>query len=1337
MAADAFRDWMDIVLLGVVPAANWELLGPSNRPSRIWTQLTPSNTFIATWQNVLLERNVESPVSFQAELFETGDFAFRYDLSSLSVDALTNVTVGALNAGSGRTFPALPRDVTSLYFARLDPAHAGEADPDGDGLTTDDELFVHHTDPYAADSDLDGLDDGAEVGTGSDPLDPHSIDARYTDKMARIIGDVDPRSYPEGSTNTVWEHAFYTGTTNGVISLPESDADSAVLRVSVSGVGSGRLMVGDRVVPLIGPGTASTDSPSMRARRRSAATTGPVNTLLVRVGKGVEHAFWFSKPEGLDVAVDSDDFLIGRLPTAALPRGWIAFPYTNASEPCIHDLGAKTVDVSLDPGNSRRFKALTCTWSGTGAVSVAGRPPRAATLTGNFPATGTSPVSYTLGHPCYLAGVTTYAQDVRFCPRSEEAAGEGYPKDFDPTGGASLAEDGTIPDEWRAVNALEPDGTPVSDVEACGEHAVDLSVCSNLHVTAFAEALSLSERTGVLKLRPWRPEVSVYIEVPDGVAACCPCPDHWTNYVAVAAKSHRILVRTASGEPFLKTTEDCDVFVSGCLPSRDFSDAALHLSKTGTVYETHAYTVLGLGIESPDLNLTAVTNLNERMGLPVVPGEANAVRLDLFTGVDLPTGDIRLGIESDESVTSRFRLYLGEEVDPQRLLLDSASATELTIPLALWKRRTAPWNSGRRIAVTLVVEGEGTGTLAYEYAGVGDGLLVHDAARLPLTLVDPPLVPDYDRDGRIDESDVAAAMGRRTVYFWRNDDYYRGDDAFALEPTAKYNSADGVVNGRCDLINFMPVAVDVAGLYAIWGNDAVYRIESDYERVRRAQCVRTSLRGDSVSDWFLGSARTLEGTAVSDAAVTRLGEGLEVTGHATSDEARIVFFEFPDFAREESLELRAYSREGGELLFASPLGVHVGDAGRMIAWFNQRGLTGDGDGLPEDLSVGDWPASERDEGWLVFVHGYNMEEDREVPRWTKNVFKKLWWSGLPVGFAAVQWEGNDGQVDLYYTIFTANYYGNVWRAFRNAGTLRENMDRLPGPKWFLAHSLGNMLVSAAIQDYGMPHEKYFMLNAAVAMEAFETNAVTAASKRNMTHWDWTNHVDRVRSTHWYELFPEGDGRRLLTWKGRFANVTNVVNFYSTEEEVVNNGDGGEHSTIERNMVWYNQEVHKGGWSLMLHRNEGGWAFNPYWKDRIVKLTDGTEYRARSPEGSAYLLSEWLREHPLFKDFADKKIYSSENGEIVSSNYLYRAELLAYAIPAESYAVGANPFNSHVTNATMKTEFDMAKDFSTADERSGLSMEDSRWRHSTFVQRPYRRTHLLYKKLIEIIKRSLQ
>ena len=49
----------------------------------------------------------------------------------------------------------------------------GDTDPDGDGLTDEQELALG-TDPLNADSDGDGVDDGTEVAAGTDPLDAAS-----------------------------------------------------------------------------------------------------------------------------------------------------------------------------------------------------------------------------------------------------------------------------------------------------------------------------------------------------------------------------------------------------------------------------------------------------------------------------------------------------------------------------------------------------------------------------------------------------------------------------------------------------------------------------------------------------------------------------------------------------------------------------------------------------------------------------------------------------------------------------------------------------------------------------------------------------------------------------------------------------------------------------------------------------------------------------------------------------------------------------------------------------------------------------------------------------------
>ncbi|MDI9600173.1 MAG: hypothetical protein QM323_11900, partial [Acidobacteriota bacterium] len=146
---------------------------------RFWHALTASNSLLLTWENLYAGRDTNCPVSFQSELFKNGDFAFRYSVPSNSAlrsggHAFTNLFIGARHNGGGEAFarndPAAPADGLELrwrVFGLLDPAID---DHDGDGLSTHDELFIHGTDPSMADTDLDGLSDGAETALGTCPL---------------------------------------------------------------------------------------------------------------------------------------------------------------------------------------------------------------------------------------------------------------------------------------------------------------------------------------------------------------------------------------------------------------------------------------------------------------------------------------------------------------------------------------------------------------------------------------------------------------------------------------------------------------------------------------------------------------------------------------------------------------------------------------------------------------------------------------------------------------------------------------------------------------------------------------------------------------------------------------------------------------------------------------------------------------------------------------------------------------------------------------------------------------------------------------------------------------
>ena len=82
-----------------------------------------------------------------------------------------------------------------------------------------------------------------------------------------------------------------------------------------------------------------------------------------------------------------------------------------------------------------------------------------------------------------------------------------------------------------------------------------------------------------------------------------------------------------------------------------------------------------------------------------------------------------------------------------------------------------------------------------------------------------------------------------------------------------------------------------------------------------------------------------------------------------------------------------------------------------------------------------------------------------------------------------------------------------------------------------AHSLGNMVTLSAISDWNAPISQYFMLDAAVAIEAIDPTATT----NMMIFSTWTGYSNRLYASDWYQLFPTNDARSTLTWNNRLGN----------------------------------------------------------------------------------------------------------------------------------------------------------------------------------------------------------
>ena len=171
-------------VLGVLPEPNW-----TNAPSRVWQAPAAGGGRLFTWEGAALDRDPATPVSFQAELRRDGGMVGRYDLPHPATNfaiAAFGETALAVRGGvttaatvrrvDGAAIPEtslaeLLRDATRFELVWRAAEGDPDADPDGDGLTTRDEIGRHGTDPKHADTDGDGLSDAAELLLGSNPLD--------------------------------------------------------------------------------------------------------------------------------------------------------------------------------------------------------------------------------------------------------------------------------------------------------------------------------------------------------------------------------------------------------------------------------------------------------------------------------------------------------------------------------------------------------------------------------------------------------------------------------------------------------------------------------------------------------------------------------------------------------------------------------------------------------------------------------------------------------------------------------------------------------------------------------------------------------------------------------------------------------------------------------------------------------------------------------------------------------------------------------------------------------------------------------------------------------------
>ena len=1171
--------------MGIAPERHWTSIGVT---SRLWTAISPSNTFLATWQGALLGRSTNTPVDVQLELFPDGGFDYRYDLSRLASDnLLEDVRVGAASGGFGETYSVPHRNLTSARWRPVVPEDATDPDRDHDGVTTVDELFFLGTDPGNPDSDFDGLSDGEEITHGLNPLDPYSNGGVYSDGFALRIGDLNPLASPPDSDYTFYEHIVYSGSTNGIVSIPESAASSAILEVSMSGTGTGDLVIGSQDIPLVG------DAP----------------TVYVPVPRGDRLAVRLRRRTGsLSLALDSDDFAIGGMPGLmdGDPTGWICFPRaaTDPAVACIHDLRERKITVRIEPGPGAA--GLSCLWWGSDAVAASNHADYlSATLTGNFDARATALVWYELSHPQYLFGQVFFPQAVRFCPRPADAEPEEEPgdgpwpddpnddlwrdEDEDERSGCGCCQSCVLAGEGGAteechhhdgeapfgvsgpVPAEDPEAPPSPD-PACPVHNCPYEECADLHEDAAPRTVTVPLSTHVLRIGRHPSLDAVPLSVPPGAVNCCPCPGHWTNYVGVAYKSPHLSVKDAGGFPFYRSETDCTVYVTGVTPTRAAAGAPLAFATNGAVSVRRDYAVFGVDIDTPTHAAARLNALNPTFGIPVTvcTNVDRAAGIDLVTRVRLAAGEMTLTAGG-----GAFKAWLdrSNQGRPPLLLVDGATRPTVAMSLEKWRSLaglTGDEDEARtRVILTSATNGARTLTFSFTAGGV-----LNDSVTQDITFVNPPLRLDITRDGSIDDGDSAGWHDGRTFYYWINEDKFSGD-RIDQGPNLIPNTWDMHVNGTFDLVNFFSVALDLSAFTAAWHGRVTYTVKPKWGNANTFNFCFADVPWNKAGSIQTTNVMTTVGQSLSSASLTALpSEGYELSySFLTSFSANsgLMICE----AKSEYASLQIDIKDGDTLLYRYYAPMTILPVKQMYNWYNFRHFSGQNRRRVSEHHV---LLEEHNAKSLVFLHGAAVSED-DAEIWGDVLFKRLWLSGMHADFYNVDWRSDIGS-DL-------NYQQNASNAFVVASQIVSTLaDNIPGEKVIMAHSLGNMVVSSMIHDYGLQVSKYLMCNSAVPAEAYDVSMSLRTSK--LVHPDWEEYPTNSWTASWHTLFKDAanDERKYLGWSGHFTNVlSKAVNFYSASEnggdevlELAADNDVGILTGITSSLAhhsWHKQELFKG------------------------------------------------------------------------------------------------------------------------------------------------------------------
>ena len=594
----------------------------------------------------------------------------------------------------------------------------------------------------------------------------------------------------------------------------------------------------------------------------------------------------------------------------------------------------------------------------------------------------------------------------------------------------------------------------------------------------------------------------------------------------------------------------------------------------------------------------------------------------------------------------------------------------------------------------------------------------------------PWLVPDYNRTNGIEKVDYDKAKGGIIPFrFWINDDDDNGDSWVGTEdllpiiysngainknsnnqPGRGENWSDDKINGYSDVVDFAAMLVDVSDVFPA---DTPETITKCMDWRFQSSCVNMVFTGLEVE--MAKTFQTEDHNRYGKNFEQHIYEA-EVVNIPDLHPAPPCFQTLLDEKRKGIVLLEGKARgwylgilgrtNSGREICKGAVNISVSPVENMYRWLDLRSagkeLLGEShaacnsadtlcNGMSEPINNPDSNCNgdPRDGRHIVFVHGYNINA-REATAWGAEMFKRLWQSGSTSLFTVVDWVGDAGQFGDPDDGKSVSYYYAVPNAFLAAEKLQKavNDTKFKGEPVLMAHSLGNVVVSSAIVDWEMRCSKYYLLNAAVAIQAYEDRRDNLMIEDN-----WLPIREKYYASYWYKNFTEANGydndfRSKLFWCGRFGKIDQAVNYFSPSDDVVHDIEANSLGVYTSHSAWTLQERLKGRVATRIADRfaslytaitssdnpkflgtEAGWGFNVSRVGIIGNVLQPSTDINNTP------FKELIKE-PIFYPFKSmsERMNSTELFEYKKSDhdqYVLRAKLLGSAIPATCFATGAN------------------------------------------------------------------